>query len=319
MKQFTFGILTYNQERFIIEHLESIKYQIEHYGKDIEYYLAVGDDASKDNTIKYIESWIKLNKSLFADVKYIVAQKNNGIVANYTSLLKSIKTDNFKIMAGDDLYYKNNIFEIVEDADFVITPILDFSNYKFLYNKRAYYMFNIFIGCKDKLLSYIRDRMTYNYPFQTPGLFFCKHIVDEGLYEVLNDFKWIEDVPEMSYLLNKNDIHCVINKKPYVLYRNDVGISNNHTHSKKSKFDIEHSEIEARYHYNRSQNIAGKLMNFYHFKYSVEKIKLKYWDSWFNKDLVNFTNSIIVEEQSINQYLDYIKCKADNFYKEVEQ
>ena len=111
MQEFTFGMLTYNQEDYVIEHLESIKYQILNFGKDVKAYFVLSDDASKDNTVKYVEMWTEANKDLFAGIK-IVAKKNNaGIVQNFLTMLNNIHTSHYKILAGDDLYYKNNLFE----------------------------------------------------------------------------------------------------------------------------------------------------------------------------------------------------------------
>ena len=47
---FTFGLLLYNQEEFVIEALESIKYQIINYGNDINVSLIVNDDCSLDHS-----------------------------------------------------------------------------------------------------------------------------------------------------------------------------------------------------------------------------------------------------------------------------
>ena len=54
MKEFTFGVFTYNQEQFIFENLESIKYQIEKYGGGTSFSLVMSDDCSQDNTVVYL-------------------------------------------------------------------------------------------------------------------------------------------------------------------------------------------------------------------------------------------------------------------------
>ena len=51
MRDFTFIVITYNHEEFILEHLESIKFLINHYGHGINFTISVADDASKDNTL----------------------------------------------------------------------------------------------------------------------------------------------------------------------------------------------------------------------------------------------------------------------------
>ena len=51
---FTFGILAYNQEKEILETLESIRYQIEHYSDNENINLILIDDSSADNTVDVV-------------------------------------------------------------------------------------------------------------------------------------------------------------------------------------------------------------------------------------------------------------------------
>ena len=57
-KEFTFTIVTFNQEKYVIELLESIKYQIETHGKEYKNHLIVCDDASKDDTVLLVTKWV---------------------------------------------------------------------------------------------------------------------------------------------------------------------------------------------------------------------------------------------------------------------
>ncbi|WP_288927434.1 glycosyltransferase, partial [uncultured Trichococcus sp.] len=61
---FTFVAITYNHEKYIIEHLESIKYQIENFSKGKQVNLVISDDGSMDNTMLYAQQWIERNKYL---------------------------------------------------------------------------------------------------------------------------------------------------------------------------------------------------------------------------------------------------------------
>lgn len=73
MKAFTFVILTYNQEQYVVEHLESIKYQIEHFGENIKIHFILADDASKDKTVYKVKSWIERNKNLNKFIQKVLA------------------------------------------------------------------------------------------------------------------------------------------------------------------------------------------------------------------------------------------------------
>ena len=69
MKEFTFVIITYNQEQYILQHLESIKYQINKYGKGISVYLIISDDHSLDRTLQLAEIWLQENSCFFYNYK----------------------------------------------------------------------------------------------------------------------------------------------------------------------------------------------------------------------------------------------------------
>ena len=68
---FTFVTITYNHEKYIIEHLESIRYQIENYSEGKKMNLIVSDDGSVDNTMRYAQQWVERNKNLFSEVLHI--------------------------------------------------------------------------------------------------------------------------------------------------------------------------------------------------------------------------------------------------------
>ena len=68
MNKFTFGVMVYNQEKIVLETLNSIKYQVVHFGKEYDTQIIFTDDNSSDNTVKVIETWLDTNRSLFCSV-----------------------------------------------------------------------------------------------------------------------------------------------------------------------------------------------------------------------------------------------------------
>ena len=191
MKDFIFGVFCYNQENYIIENLESIKYQIVNHGKDINCSIVIGDDCSKDRTLKYIKLWLYENKNVFSHIKIIDSPSNKGVVGNYISLLKNIDTNNFKILAGDDLYYKNNIFSVLGDENIVISPMLRFHEKKVIREQR--YNLKKFMVISDKQ-KYITNELKFNNCLESPGVFLDKRLFDEALYTELEKYKWINFV-----------------------------------------------------------------------------------------------------------------------------
>lgn len=85
---FTFGILAYNQEKEILETLESIRYQIEHYSDNENINLILIDDSSADNTVDVVIQWLNFRKNIFGHIDVLLNKKNMGTVYNYNLLIK---------------------------------------------------------------------------------------------------------------------------------------------------------------------------------------------------------------------------------------
>lgn len=217
---FSFGIISYNQENFILEHLESIKYQIRNYFVNYKINLIISDDASSDNTIKYAIKWLESNKELFHNFKIFVNDKNEGIVANYHNCLEKIFTRWHKILAADDLYNYLNIFDVVKKADFIITNPLNLSDKKIestFFNRSIY-------SSRKKILKKIKKGNI----FSAPGIFLSSKLnKDKYLNTYRNKFKMIEDYPTWFYLFSiYNDKFSInISCKNYVIYRLNFGYS----------------------------------------------------------------------------------------------
>lgn len=304
----TFLTISYNQEDLIIEHMESIKYQIENFGKNEEFKYILSDDCSKDNTVNIVKQWIKANSTLFKEVKILTSEENQGVVRNYLRASSHIDTKVFKILAGDDLYYKNNIFEVIENYDVVFSPIITFGE----------------MGIKDtlnvnKLLMYkdlenLKKLFKIYNCFNAPGSFFSKEVVnDKGLRQYLSNFKWIEDAPQWYYLLNnKTDLKIDIKFNPYILYRVSEGISVNKTNSKYDEFFKEQKMMLKKMGF--KINKYPKYINPFRYYTKYLSLKLKYFESRFNKDVIEANIVMKSEMRLAPAYLDMIKSKANEFY-----
>ena len=305
MQEFTFGMLTYNQEDYVIEHLESIKYQILNYGKNIKVYFILSDDASKDNTVKYVEMWTEANKELFAGIKIVVQERNSGIVSNSLALLSNINTSHYKILAGDDMYYKNNVFELVKQGNFIITPTISFAENRVLkFPTIDRYEILLLHNEKGKLKDYLRRRLRYSNCIDAPGVFLNYSLIDQGLISELKKHQWVEDVPMWSYLFNKGYVEVQIVQEPYILYRSAVGISRNKNHSSRKPFDEEVVKIKKTIFVDRSK--YPRIINFYGCKYEWERFMLKFYWRKNNKMLKAFEKNISEEEIFAEGYLSEI-------------
>jgi glycosyltransferase involved in cell wall biosynthesis len=114
---FAFLVLAYNHQKYILEHLESIKYLVQTHAKDIDVDLIVNDDCSKDQTTSLVDAWLGLNENLFRQIKKIYNQKNIGTCASVNNMLDHMVADRCKLTAGDDVYSFENIFELTQYSE----------------------------------------------------------------------------------------------------------------------------------------------------------------------------------------------------------
>lgn len=131
-KTITFLVITYNQEKYILYTLESIKYQKNHFLQNYDIQLIIADDASTDRTTEFAKRWIDENKELFFNVIYNRNEKNKGISKNLRDSFKDIKGELVKLIAGDDMLPANSIcpfLESLKEYDMVIgLPIYFWGN-----------------------------------------------------------------------------------------------------------------------------------------------------------------------------------------------
>lgn len=305
-KDFTFAGLVYNQESTIIEYLESIKYQILKFGKEYTINLLICDDHSSDNTVKYINKWIEINSAIFNEVILDVAKENRGIVQNNLYAIKQIKTNEFKILHGDDLYYKNSIFDIPKDANFIISPVIKFNNNGTI-KKEWRDSYNCYLlKNENELIRKLRKQIKYTYPVETPGLFWKKELYDKKIDDNLLSYEIIEDVPLMNELFKKDNFKPIFYPKPLVLYRT-LGISNTKNNSYRTKYDLERGKI--------NNEIWGSIINknklIKNYRYIENKI---YQIIYPNLSKVKFYyNNYLIEQSIAEEYYREIKENAIRF------
>lgn len=307
MYDFAFVVVSYNQERYVIQHLNSIKYQINNYGNGKTMQLVFSDDASKDRTVDIAEEWISANKSLFSDIVIIRRKENIGTIRNLHNAINLTNAKRYKELACDDLYYKNNIFEAANIADIVLTPIISFWDDGKIEHKIADDYCTILrrSGDKKKIL---KEMLKYNQCIPSPGVFMDKKFwVDKGFSDYMMQFKYIEDIPEWDYIFsgkyNEEFTVRVVNK-PYVLYRRSVGISQNIVRSNDNPIDREYSKI--RELIPSREDKKPKWLNYYRVKHYIdihflnsfwlkEQIRIGEMDDWENgiNNVEEYLRSII--------------------------
>jgi hypothetical protein len=203
---------TYNHERCILRHLNSIKAQIIEYGKEV--YLTIIDDCSSDRNILIIKKWINTNKSLFIQIDFKINEKNLGIKETYLSCLKEIKFQKVKILAGDDLYI-GNIFQF-----------LDFSATKpIVFSPSAYLINNVLLPKVELNLHLSKSEITNlilkgQNPFSAPGVYINPKIITNDFMNYLSNHGDIfrEDLPSWYYFIVLSNTEYYIYDFPVTIY-----------------------------------------------------------------------------------------------------
>lgn len=200
---FTFAIISYNQQDFILETLESIKYQILHYGSDIHCSLIVGDDHSSDDTVVIIRRWLETNRSLFVCVDIIEREANVGLNRNYLDVLSKIQDEHYKIIAGDDLFSCECVFEWgLEDSINAYYPIIlckgVLSIDEEILNRVLYFAGIQHCNIDD------RFRVALGNYMNTPSVFVSKALMTRAVQDTVSQYHNFEDDPGWYAVLKVN-------------------------------------------------------------------------------------------------------------------
>lgn len=220
--EFTFGICTYNSSDFILETLESIKYQVNTYGKQIDVKLIVCDDCSDDNTVNIIDNWLNYNK-IFIYTKILKNDVNSGIAKSYAKLLLNIDTEFFIKLDGDDVLASVNIFKkcfaLDKNECGVFLPLM-FNEKKEIYVKNELISSMYYFNCKKHSNKDDIHLIETIKPFITPEVVICRSNFTKDCIDFISKFNQFEDDTSIWYIFKNNkDIKLKFINEPLVLYR----------------------------------------------------------------------------------------------------
>ncbi|MCI8782111.1 MAG: glycosyltransferase family 2 protein [Dorea sp.] len=314
---FTFLTISYNQEKYIIEHLESIRYQIENYGYGRKFAYILADDGSEDGTVGLAQRWMKENDSLFCEVKILDSGKNRGIVTNYLRGINEVTTETYKCLAADDLYFKNNVIDLLNDSDIVLSPTLFFSDSReALRGKNMFYY-----GCAGKrgkaLIKAVRNDLKYYCGIQAPGSFMKRDITqDRGLQKFLGNFKWIEDYPQWIYIFNQyqKSISVKLATDIYILYRADTGISTKN--GQRNQLFLDEEQRIKKMTGNRREKY-GKFLNVYRYLNFFKRKYIDYIKINTNSEAKEIRHNYEKARKEAEDYLCFLDKKASCFIKNM--
>lgn len=305
MHDFCFITVTYNHEKYILENLESIKYQVINYGHDKTIQFILSDDNSMDSTVKIVEKWIEINKEIFDNYKIIKRNQNVGTTKNMYESIKLANAKQIKLLSGDDLYYKNNVFEI-ESVDFLISPVIFFKDGKAQLKSNIYYE----RLCKYngiKLYSKTKRILSLGQYITTPGIFLSnKFIKNENLWMFVCKYKYIEDIAEWYYIFNiyNQEFDIEIVSKPYVIYREGEGLTSSIFSNDNNPVYKEWCSI--REEIKTSGSMVPKIFNpFIYFNFLKNKVNNLFFRR-FNKKVKKYRYSLFNEIKDAQYFYDNI-------------
>lgn len=197
INNFTFFVVTYNHSNYILEHLESIKYLMDHYGDGIDVDIIVADDGSRDDTVALSKFWLSKNSHLFKEVTVLSDGINRGTCKNLTLALENLTTDYCKLTAGDDIYSYENLFLEAKklDCNHIISGLpLNLINGTLMSTR--FDLFNLFAtNIIYKKSQYMTRLKRINF-FNSPSIMYAAPaLLNKDVTDFVNRYSVTEDYP----------------------------------------------------------------------------------------------------------------------------
>lgn len=299
MKSFTFSILVYNHEKWIREHLESIKYLIERYKPPVVDIL-ISDDASSDKSKAIIDDWLLLHSYLFRSIHKIYNTKNIGTVSCCKKIIKECKTDILKITAGDDVYSFKNIFMLSNDNNesSIVSGIPLYIRDGELTNDTKSDLLHV----SSSIIYRDKSRFDMLHATNAPNILYnlnqLRQVIDHPLFEKI---KIVEDLLIQVLLSYKKFTFTQI-YTPFVYYRRTEGSS---YLIKGSQFDKDQKEI-LNFQISKSQFFTKFLLKNKYFCFGV---KNKFFKYLLNVPFYIFVFKFLLNLKEILKYTIFFRKK----------
>lgn len=134
-KKYQFFVITYNQKDLVLRALNSIKKQVEQYGKDKLIELNIFDDSSSDGSIEVVDDWINNYAQIISETFFNINEVNLGIKKNVYKAREKITSNKYFMLAGDDEFNPStNVFEYMDYCSgkmVVLSPYLVHGEFRF--------------------------------------------------------------------------------------------------------------------------------------------------------------------------------------------
>lgn len=208
MSKITVGIPVYNDSKYVIEAVNSVRYQSH---KDIE--ILILDDASTDDTYDVLKEL----KNKDDRIRLIQNKENKGIGFSRNRLIEEATGDYFCFLSSDDRYkqhYLKSCLSVYEKGQFLFTAydVIDGSGRK----ESTFNLPKLFTLPELKVFTWncaLNNTMFCNYSTVFADIeFWRKHKFDKSYHRC-------EDLEHFLRIFILNDTPLAIISKPLVEYR----------------------------------------------------------------------------------------------------
>ncbi len=224
-KRFTFSVLAYNHQDFILEHLESVLFLVQSFGKNFDVDLIISDDASTDCTTELIEAWLSKNCEVFRNVIKIYNKSNIGTCNCTINIIEHCNSDYLKITAGDDVYSFENIFEFTSKLskfDIISGIPLGLIGSSIYLDKID--VLSIIASGVIYQGQKLKNRFKLLNSTNAPNLIYnVHHLKSPEVLGFIREFDVVEDWPIQIKIAEKNNAKFYQDSKVFVYYRRTLG------------------------------------------------------------------------------------------------
>ncbi len=221
-------IITYNQEKYIQQCVESILNQVTEYAFEIIIGEDCGTDSTRDICIEY-------QKKFPEKIKLLVQESNKGLIKNYHDVLSLCRGKYIAQCAGDDYWIDNkklqkqvNFLEI--NTDYVLSHTNGYRLYKSRieswgdFNAEGDVKEIFKYGCLIRACTVVITSRNLEKYFEL--IKNCESKIQEdwalfAIYSTLGKFHYLEDFTAI-YRFNSNSVTNRKNLKNYYLFAFDV-------------------------------------------------------------------------------------------------
>ena len=226
-KSFAFCVLAYNHSKYIIEHLESIKFLVVNYGGNREIHLVLSDDGSSDGTRELINLWLAENEGLFFKEVKIFNELNLGTCECLIRIAKQVEAQYCKITAGDDVYTSEDIFAFADEKMSAVDLVsgIPLRLYEGQVKKSRFECFNYAASDLIYAKKNMDERLSDVSIINAPNLFYpVRYLKDSNVIDYLKDFDVVEDLPLQSSIARGGFGAAIVSTYvTLVLYRRTAG------------------------------------------------------------------------------------------------